>query len=341
MRLLKRIYVHIRNTVKLISLVVLGAVLIGAAIVLIYKPIYKVTLNGEKIGYCEDKNALQNKINTYMEKGEEGQEYVAFVQIDELPEYTMCLLKKGIVTNDEEIYETVKETGITYYRYYAIAEDDKEKLYVATFEEADNAIKKLKDKKSTNSSKLTIIEKYEIEVPELVTEKTVVSKLYKEKNTTTTTDTTSRGTTEYSSAGSSKVSTSRELNNKKVELGVSLIKPVSGVLTSRYGYRWGRTHTGIDIGVPTGTSVKASASGTVAFAGWKGSLGNLVVISHGNGVQTYYGHNSKILVKAGQKVSQGEVVAKAGSTGRSTGSHVHFEIRVNGTSYNPLGYVSY
>ena len=148
-------------------------------------------------------------------------------------------------------------------------------------------------------------------------------------------------TTKYSSTGSGKVSTSRELNNSKVSIGISLIKPVSGVLTSRYGYRWGRTHTGIDIGVPTGTPVKASASGTVTFAGWKGSLGNLVVISHGNGVQTYYGHNSKILVKAGQSVSQGEVIAKAGSTGRSTGSHVHFEIRVNGSAYNPLGYVSY
>ena len=175
MRLLKKIYVHIRNTVKLVSLITLGVVLIGAAIVLIYKPIYKVTLDGENIGYCEDKSALQNKINTYMEKGEEGQEHVAFVQIDELPEYTMCLLKKGIVTNDNEIYETVKETGTTYYRYYAIAEDSKEKLYTASFEEADNAIKKLKDKKSTNASKLTIIEKYETKVPEIFNESPFIS----------------------------------------------------------------------------------------------------------------------------------------------------------------------
>lgn len=341
MRLLKKIYVHIRNTVKLVSLITFGAVLIGAAIVIIYKPIYKVTINGEKIGYCEDKNTLQSKINNYMENGEDGQEHVAFVQIDELPEYTMCLLKKGIVTNDDEIYETIKETGTVYYRYYAIAESNDEKLYLATFEEADNTIKELKDKDSSNYSELTIIEKYESEIPEITTEEDAISNLYKEKSKVTTNSTTSKSTTKYSSAGSGKVSTSRELNNSKVSIGISLIKPVSGVLTSRYGYRWGRTHTGIDIGVPTGTPVKASASGTVTFAGWKGSLGNLVVISHGNGVQTYYGHNSKILVKAGQSVSQGEVIAKAGSTGRSTGSHVHFEIRVNGSAYNPLGYVSY
>ena len=306
---------------------------------LIYKPIYKVTLNGEKIGYCEDKTELQNKINTYMEKGEEGQEHVAFVQIDELPEYSMCLLKKGIVTNDDEIYKTIKETGTTYYRYYAIAENDKEKTYLSSFNEADNALKKLKDKKSTNSSDLTIVEKYETELPELITESKAVASLYKEKKVTTVT--TTQNAITYSSAGSSKVSTSRELSNKKVNLGMTLTRPVSGVLTSRYGYRWGRTHTGIDIGAPTGTSIKAASSGTVTFAGWKGSLGNLVVLSHGNGIQTYYGHCSKLLVSAGQKVSAGQLIAKVGSTGRSTGSHLHFEIRVNGSSINPQGYIGY
>lgn len=314
----------------------MGAVLIGAAIVLLYKPIYKVTLDGKKIGYCENKDALQNKINTYMENGEEGQEHVAFVQIDELPQYTMCLLKKGIVTNDDEIYETVKETGVTYYRYYAIAEDDKEKLYLASFNEAEDAIDELKKKESTNASDLTIVEKYETELPDLTTTSKAVSSLYKKKVVVAT----SRGTS-YSSAGASKVSTSRALSNKKISLGVSLIKPISGVLTSRYGYRWGSTHTGIDIGASTGTSIKAAASGTVTFSGWKGSLGQLVVISHGNGVQTYYGHCSKLLVKSGTKVSQGQVIAKVGSTGRSTGPHLHFEIRVNGTSLNPLSYVSY
>ena len=274
-----------------------------------------------------------------MEKGEDGQEHVAFVQIDELPEYSMCLLKKGIVTNDEEIYQTVKETGTTYYKYYAISENDKEKIYLASFDEADNTIKKLKDKESTNASDLTIVEKYETELPKLTTESKAVSSLYKKKKATTVT--TTRNTTNYSSASFGKISTSRGLSNKKVNLGMALTRPVSGVLTSRYGYRWGRTHTVIDIGVPTGTPVKASASGTVVFAGWKGSLGNLVVISHGNGIQTYYGHNSKVLVSAGQSVSAGSVIAKAGSTGRSTGSHVHFEIRVNGSSINPQSYVGY
>lgn len=270
-----------------------------------------------------------------MEKGDEGQEYVAFVQIDELPEYSMCLLKKGIVTNDEEIYQTVKETGVTYYRYYAISEDNEEKTYLASFDEADETIKKLKDKKSTNASDLTIVEKYETELPELTTTSKAVSSLYKEKKVVT------NRVSKYANTGSSNFSTSREITSKKVNLGISLARPVSGILTSRYGYRWGRTHTGIDIGASTGTPIKVAASGTVTFSGWKGSLGYLVVVSHGNGVQTYYGHCSKLLVSAGQQVSQGQTIAKVGSTGRSTGSHLHFEIRVNGSSLNPLGYVSY
>ena len=197
-----------RSTIKLISLAVLGAILIGAAIVLIYKPIYRVTLDGEKIGYCEDKNALQEKINAYMKNGEEEDEHIAFVQIDELPQYSMCLLKKGIVTNDDEIYQEVKETGTKYYRYYAISDDDDEKIYLASFDEADDAIKELKEKESTNASDLTIVEKYETELPELNDTDEAVDELYQEKKVTKTKTTTSR-TVKYASTGSSKFSTSR------------------------------------------------------------------------------------------------------------------------------------
>lgn len=336
---LKRIYVYMRTTVKLVSLVVVGIVIIAAAIVLIYKPIYKVTINGEKIGYCEDKEALQNKINEYMENGEEGQKNVAFVQIDDMPEYQMCLQKKGITTNDEEIFDTIKEAGITYYRYYAIADDDKEKIYVSSFEEAEKTVKELKDKKSRNSSDLTILEKYEIELPEISTETQAVSKLYEKPVVASTTKATT--TTQYPNSPSSGFSTNRNITSKKVNLGMALTRPVSGVLTSRYGYRWGRTHTGIDIGAASGTSVKAAASGKVIFSGWKGSLGKLVVISHGNGVQTYYGHCSSLLVSTGQSVSAGQVISKVGSTGRSTGPHLHFEIRVNGSAINPQSYIGY
>lgn len=115
--------------------------------------------------------------------------------------------------------------------------------------------------------------------------------------------------------------------------------PVSGRITSRYGYRHGEFHTGLDVAVPTGTTVKASDGGTVTYAGRRGNYGNLVIITHDNGAQTYYAHNSSLLVSVGDKVYQGQAIAKSGSTGRSTGPHCHFEIRINGQTQNPLNYL--
>ena len=118
-----------------------------------------------------------------------------------------------------------------------------------------------------------------------------------------------------------------------------LIWPVSGPVTSGFGWRWGRMHEGIDIAVPTGTPVAAAASGRVIYAGWMGGYGNLVVIDHGGGLATAYGHNSSIAAGNGSSVSQGQTIAYAGSTGHSTGPHVHFEVRVNGSAVDPLGYL--
>lgn len=116
--------------------------------------------------------------------------------------------------------------------------------------------------------------------------------------------------------------------------------PVSGSISSRYGYRSSGFHSGLDIVVPTGTTVKAAAAGTVTFAGWSGGYGNLVIITHDDGSQTYYAHNSGFLVSAGTRVSQGQGVALSGSTGNSTGPHCHFEVRINGQTQNPLNYLS-
>jgi murein DD-endopeptidase MepM/ murein hydrolase activator NlpD len=115
--------------------------------------------------------------------------------------------------------------------------------------------------------------------------------------------------------------------------------PVHGVLTSPFGWRWGRMHEGIDLAVSSGTPVVASAAGTVIVAGWLGGYGNLVVVDHGNGISTAYGHNTSVAVGVGQSVAQGQLVAYSGNTGHSTGPHVHFEVRVGGSPVDPLGYL--
>ncbi|MBQ6998934.1 MAG: peptidoglycan DD-metalloendopeptidase family protein [Clostridia bacterium] len=100
-----------------------------------------------------------------------------------------------------------------------------------------------------------------------------------------------------------------------------------------------KQHTGIDIGASYGTNVLAAADGTVIIAGWNNAYGNYVVINHGGGVTTLYGHNSSLTVSKGQKVSRGQVIAKVGSTGYSTGPHIHFEVQVNGSPVNPMSYL--
>lgn len=131
-----------------------------------------------------------------------------------------------------------------------------------------------------------------------------------------------------------------EIIEKGTQTPPTYIKPITGgTLTSTFKWRWGRMHKGIDWAVPKGTAVRASCGGTVVSAGWSGGYGNCITIRHPDGKQTRYGHLSKILVSAGQKVDQGQKIALSGNTGRSTGPHVHFEILVNGTQVNPLKYL--
>lgn len=115
--------------------------------------------------------------------------------------------------------------------------------------------------------------------------------------------------------------------------------PAPGAVTSPFGQRWGRMHTGIDIGSSTGAPIVAAAAGTVLVAGWGDGYGNTVVIDHGGGVATLYGHQSSIGVAVGQSVTRGETIGAVGSTGRSTGPHLHFEVRINGSPVDPLGYL--
>lgn len=115
--------------------------------------------------------------------------------------------------------------------------------------------------------------------------------------------------------------------------------PLRGPINSYYGSRKGSFHTGIDVGGDTGEPYSAAASGKVVAAGWSGGYGNMILIDHGNGVLTRYGHSSKLLVSVGQSVSKGQTIGLVGSTGNATGPHLHFEVILNGDTVNPLSYL--
>ena len=336
--MIKQILVFARKSMKLTILIGVSIFLIICAVVLFFKPIYSVTINGEFVGYSGDKSKLQEKINEYIENGEDGENSkIAFVQVDNLPEYKLCLLKRNVVTNDDEIFAKVKEAGTTYYNYYAVLEGETEKAYVSSFQEAEQIVNQLKEKNSNNIDQISVRELYETELKEFATVDDTVAALYVKKV---------EPVVAKKKTSVSKVNTSSTMSYQSVPLGINLIKPISGTISSRFGGRSSGQHTGLDIAAPYGTKIKAAASGTVTFSDAKRdskgryiSYGELIVITHDNGVQTYYGHCSARYVKVGQYVNQGDIIGAVGSTGNSTGNHLHLEIRINGVAYNPQNYL--
>ena len=338
--MLKKVWIHTRRGIKFSILFTISAFLMVVTVAFLYKPTYSVFINGEQVGYTENRSELQHKINNYIENGEEDNDNVAFVQVENLPEYQLCLLKKDIVTNDDDIYSKIKEEGTTYYRYYAITDNNEEKLYVSNFQDAEKVVNGLKEKNSSNISSISIVEKYETEIKDMVTSEEAISKLYVTPVQQTTVAKNKTSSSKYASTGS--VNTSLVTSGAKADLGISLIKPVSGIISSRFGVSSSlrkSSHTGLDIATSLGTPILAAASGTVTFSGWKGSYGKMIAITHSNGIQTYYCHCNALYVTAGSSVSQGQTIAAVGSTGNSTGPHLHFEIRINGVAYNPQNYL--
>ncbi|TWH51602.1 Membrane proteins related to metalloendopeptidases [Sporomusa sp. KB1] len=147
-------------------------------------------------------------------------------------------------------------------------------------------------------------------------------------------------------SGSGQAQDLESIAKKVAKLAITpSIWPTSGDVTSGFGWRsspWGggsELHPGMDIANSIGTPIFATADGVVVQSGWSGGYGNIVQIDHGNGIETIYGHNSSVLVNAGQSVKKGQIISYMGSTGRSTGPHVHYEVRVNGNAVDPIRFM--
>ena len=160
--MLKKVLIHTRRSMKLIILISVTLLFILAIVASFYKISYSVSLDGQMLGYTDNKSKLQTQINEYIENGES--ENAAFVQIDSLPQYKICLLKRDVKSNDDSIFNTIKSGGTTYYRYYAVLENQEEKVYVPNFTEAEDIVNQLKEKNSANIDNITISEKYDTEL---------------------------------------------------------------------------------------------------------------------------------------------------------------------------------
>lgn len=143
------------------------------------------------------------------------------------------------------------------------------------------------------------------------------------------------------SAAGDKSLTNTDIQNDGKDTDDEFLNPTLGVLTSNFGTRWGRLHSGIDIGADEGEAVRAAKSGRVIFSGTADGYGNYVKIDHGGGLETAYGHCSVLTANVGDEVERGQTIAYVGSTGNSTGPHLHFEVKIDGEFKNPLDYVVY
>lgn len=330
--ILKNTVIHLRTGIKLSLLLFIGVAIIAFLIFVVYKPMYSVTLNDEFLGYTSDKSELQSKINEYIKSGDS--QTVAFVEIDDFPEYKMCLLKKGLTANDNEILQSVISRGTPYYKYYAILENGVEKCFVQTYNESESIINQLKEKNSENKDAITYIVKYETELSDFTNIETAVASLYVEQKNTKVPATTSSG--------------KNTIVYKNSSLGLAAIQqPVSGSITSRFGVQSrirSSAHTGLDIATSLGTPMIPVTKGKVTYAGHKGSYGKLVIINHGKNdkgqtIETYYAHCHKLNVNVGDTVDENTIIAYVGSTGNSTGPHLHLEIRIDGKAVNPQNYL--
>ncbi len=318
----KKIIYHSKRTFKCISLFFILLISIIAIIAFKYKPTYAVTISGEVIGYVSDKVDLEKRIKDEI-LAHTGN--VAFVTINQFPEYDLQLLNRSTKTNEDEIVNLLKKNAEITYRYYAVTYNDEVKGYVNTLEEAEQFVANLKAEYAGDLDlNLGINEYYTVNVDDA-------------KNIEANSDITVAKEEIESMVDEYIDKESRTVN------GIYLaVTPISGRITSRFAaienVRSG-AHTGLDIAAPNGTKIQAAAGGTITHASPMGTYGNLVIVSHGNGVETYYAHCSKILVSVGQTVSEGDTIALVGSTGNSTGNHLHFEIRINGKAINPQKYL--
>ena len=286
---------------------------------------------GEMVGYVQSKSGFEKVVDKEVLKPNKSN--IAFVMLNSLPSFEFKFIDKNIETNEEEILAKIKENSEITYEMYAITLDGENKAYVSTLSEAEDVVKKIKEEnKDGKEPDIGINQVYTTNLDELNTIQVADAK------------------NEISDTVKQNQKVQQEIARKKIEQELNSfdgvyfsVKPVSGVITSRFGSQESirySAHKGIDIGAPNGTPIKAAADGTVTCASYTaGGYGNLVVISHGNNIETYYGHASKIYVTKGQKVSAGDVIAAVGSTGRSTGNHLHFEIRKNGNQINPQIYL--
>lgn len=281
------------------------------------KPVYGISINGENIGYIKNKNGFEKTIYETFNDNQENN--IAFADLKADTQYEFKLIERNVKTCEEQAIETLaKNADITYFQYAILANGEEVEKFQSE-EQANEVLEKIRSQ---------IKDDVELSISRVYSKQLEIQQNNEINNLCEIT-----------------IAKINELKRKEKATinGVYIaVVPVQGRITSRFGSREtirDHDHKGLDIAAKTGTPIKAAADGKITYSDTMSGYGNLIIIDHGNGIKTYYGHCSKLYKKEGQKVSAGDVIAAVGNTGNSTGSHLHFEIRKNGVYLNPTKYL--
>ena len=313
----KKLKYYTKEGIKVLGMIGIAFGFVSGMLLAKYKQVYAVTLGDQNVGYIENIEEFEKKVEdnviNYTAKN------VDSVEVKETPSYELTFVNREEKTNEQEIIIAMQKDMDITYKYFEIALEDEVIDSVDTKEQAEAIVNELKEK--DEDVDLTITEKTTKNLEDIKTDDVEVAK--------------------------SNIST--KIEEKEMEDAVAVVEgikfaklPVTGTISSRYGVSSrirSSTHTGLDIATSSGTPISVVADGTVTCAQYSGAYGNLVKVSHGNGVETWYAHTSKMYVTVGQEVKAGDTIAAVGSTGNSTGPHLHFEIRINGNHVNPQNYM--
>ena len=321
---------YTKEVIKYFNIAIIAFGFIIAIVLIKYRPVYKVSISGEELGYIENIQSFEENLKNEIISGETKN--VDSINLSEEPEYELKLINRTLETNEKEIATEIEDEVVVTYKYYDVAYKNETIQSVNTIEEAEEIVNEIKENNNEQDVDLTIIEKYteneeevntsELEVAKTETQTIVAERIAEEQK---------------QKEEEERINSLSDINGIKLA-----VTPIEGTITSRYGVSSRirkSTHTGLDIAATSGTPIKVVAAGTVIAASYDGSYGKLVKVDHGNGVETWYAHTSKMYVKVGEQVEAGDVIAAVGSTGNSTGPHLHLEIRVNGEHVNPQDYL--
>ncbi len=312
----------LKNVSKIVAVVIAMLILTLLIVVMTYKPVYKVTMAQDVVGYIDNKEEFVNKIDNFINQKDEN---IAYVDMQEEPQYSFMLVEREKYIDNEKAYEKVISYADVYTRVHTVFADDVEIAMLPIQDDIESLLNQIVETVGNTNVTFTIKEAHLIapEVSTLNDLVALVEEQYKEvvkRPALATVKKTSEGT--------------------YIETGIEFETPLRGTITSRYGYRGSEFHTGLDIAKPMNTPIYAAATGEVIYSGVKGSYGRIVIIQHADNVITYYAHCNKLLVEQGDFVLSGTQIATIGMTGRTTGPHLHFEVRINGQTVDPEKYIN-